>query len=303
MTPFLAGLITLFCFTAAALLVMRLATAHIRLADLRRLEALLEIRAERSPRPSEKSESWLPSFLEQKLARAGWEASQRHLIVAGATMLFAVVIALAVAGLLAGMLTAATLVLLTWVALEYRAGVRVQRLSDCMLGFLERMRQLLSVGNSLSVALERAVENSPSIVTQCLTPTLRRIANGSGVAESLERVAAEMDLYELHLLATATRTNLRFGGSMTAILRNIIENIRRRASIERELRANTTQIRASAWVLALLPVLVATLVMLTNRDYSSWFLATEKGHHMIAYAVVSQIAGALCMRMITRSRY
>lgn len=303
MTLFLTGLITLFCLAAAALLVMRLATAHIRLADLRRLEGLLEIRAERSLRPSGKSESWLPPLLEQKLARAGWEPSQRRLMAAGAIMLFAVVIALAVAGLLAGMLTAATLVLLTWVALEYRAGVRVQRLSDCMLGFLERMRQLLSVGNSLSVALERAVENSPPIVTQCLTPTLRRIANGSGVAESLERVAAEMDLYELHLLATATRTNLRFGGSMTAILRNIIENIRRRASIERELRANTTQIRASAWVLALLPVLVATLVMLTNRDYSSWFLATEKGHHMIAYAVVSQIAGALCMRMITRSRY
>ncbi len=303
MTPFLTGLIMLFCLTAAALLVMRLAAAHIRLADLRRLEGLLEIRAERSPQPSKKSERWLPSFLEQKLARAGWEPSQRHLMAAGTIMLFAVVIALAVAGLLAGMLTAATLVLLTWVALEYRAGVRVQRLSDCMLGFLERIRQLLSVGNSLSVALERAVENSPPIVAQCLTPTLRRIANGSGVAESLERVAAEMDLYELHLLATATRTNLRFGGSMTAILRNIIENIRRRASIERELRANTTQIRASAWVLALLPVLVATLVMLTNRDYSSWFLTTEKGHHMIAYAVVSQIAGALCMRMITRSRY
>jgi len=303
MTPFLTGLITLFCLAAAALLVMRLVTTHIRLADLRRLEGLLEIRAERSLRPREKSQSWLPSFLEQKLARAGWEPSQRHLMAAGAIMLFVVAIALAGAGSLAGTLTAATLVLLTWVTLEYRAGIRVQLMSDCMLGFLERMRQLLSVGNSLSVALERAVENSPPIVTQCLTPTLRRIANGSGVAESLERVAAEMDLYELHLLATATRTNLRFGGSMTAILRNIIENIRRRASIERELRANTTQIRASAWVLALLPVLVATLVMLTNRDYSRWFLATEKGHHMIAYAVASQIAGALCMRMITRSRY
>jgi tight adherence protein B len=172
-----------------------------------------------------------------------------------------------------------------------------------MLGLLERMRQLLSVGNSLSTALERAVENSPPIVTKCLTPTLRRIANGSGVAESIERCAAELDLYELHLLATAARTNLRFGGSMTAILRNIIENIRKRASIERELRSNTTQIRASAWVLALLPVLVATLVMLTNRDYSSWFLATDQGHTMIGYAIASQIGGIWCMRQITRAQY
>jgi tight adherence protein B len=225
------------------------------------------------------------------------------LTIGAAIMSFTILIVTAIAGPLAGLLSAVALASLALCALEYRANMRVRRLSDCMLGFLERMRQLLSVGNSLSVALERAVENSPPIVTQCLTPTLRRIANGSGVAESLERAASEMDLYELHLLATATRTNLRFGGSMTAILRNIIENIRRRASIERELRANTTQIRASAWVLALLPVLVATLVIMTNRDYSRWFLATEKGHVMLAYAVCSQIAGALCMRMIIRTRY
>jgi len=303
MTSLAAGLIILSCLAAAGLLVMRLVAGHIRLADLRRLKNLLAVHAEKAPPSRTGTARRLPSFLERKLVRAGWEPSRRQLMAGAAVMSLAILAATAIAGPLAGLLSAVTLALLVLVALEYRAGVRVRLLSDCMLGFLERMRQLLSVGNSLSTALERAVENSPPIVTECLAPTLRRIANGSGVAESLERAAAEMDLYELHLLATATRTNLRFGGSMTAILRNIIENIRRRASIERELRANTTQVRASAWVLALLPVLVATLVILTNRDYSRWFLATEKGHFMLAYAVFSQIAGAICMRMIIRTRY
>jgi len=303
MSVLVAGLIILSCLAAAGFLVRRLVAAHIRLTDLKRLENLLAVHAEKSPQPGAGTMSRLPSFLERKLARAGWEPTRRQLTAGAAAASFVVLVATLLAGPLGALLSAVTLVLLVLVALEYRAGVRVRLLSECMLGFLERMRQLLSVGNSLSVALERAVENSPAIVTQCLTPTLRRIANGSGVAESLERAAAEMDLYELHLLATATRTNLRFGGSMTAILRNIIENIRRRASIERELRANTTQVRASAWVLALLPVLVATLVILTNRDYSHWFLATETGHYMLAYAIFSQIAGALSMRMIIRTRY
>jgi len=303
MMPLAAGLIALSCLVAAGLLAAHLVAAHIRVADLRRLKDLLAVHAEKTPQPRAGIANRLPSFLERKLARAGWEPSRRQLTAGAAILSLAILAATAIAGLLAGLLSAVTLASLVLVALEYRAGVRVRLLSDCMLGFLERMRQLLSVGNSLSVALERAVENSPPIVTECLTPTLRRIANGCGVAESLERAAGEVDLYELHLLATATRTNLRFGGSMTAILRNIIENIRRRASIERELRANTTQVRASAWVLALLPVLVATLVILTNRDYSRWFLATEKGHYMLAYAVLSQIAGAVCMRMIIRTRY
>jgi len=303
MSVLLAGLITLSCLAAAGLLVRRLVAAHIRGVDLKRLKNLLTMHTEKASQPDAGTVSRLPSFLERKLARAGWEPTRRQLMAGAGVASLVILAATLLAGPLGILLSAVTMALLVLAALEYRAGVRVRLLSECMLGFLERMRQLLSVGNSLSMALERAVENSPPIVTQCLTPTVRRIANGSGVAESLERAAAEMDLYELHLLATATRTNLRFGGSMTAILRNIIENIRRRASIERELRANTTQVRASAWVLALLPVLVATLVILTNRDYSHWFLATETGHYMLAYAIFSQIAGALCMRMIIRTRY
>lgn len=299
----LTNLIAIFCLATAGLLTLQQIAAYWRQADLRRLDVLLAGPAEPAAAAAAKPQTWLPSFLAHRFARAGWQPTKRAAAAAGAGLLLVLVSAAMIAGIVAGLLAATTLVLLGLAALEYRAGIRVRRLSDCMLGFLERVRQLLAVGNSLSVALERAVENSPPIVAQCLTPTLRRIANGSGVAESLERCAADLDLYELHLLATAARTNLRFGGSMTAILRNIIENIRKRASIERELRANTTQIRASAWVLGLLPVLVATLVMLTNRDYSRWFMATDKGHTMILYAIGSQIAGVWCMRIITRTRY
>ena len=43
--------------------------------------------------------------------------------------------------------------------------------------------------------------------------------------------------------------------------------------------------------------------MLPSRDYARWFLATEKGHHMILYAALSQLAGVFCMRLVTRTRY
>jgi tight adherence protein B len=83
----------------------------------------------------------------------------------------------------------------------------------------------------------------------------------------------------------------------------MIENIRRRSAVERELRADTTQIRASAWVLGLLPVVVGGVVMFSNRDYARWFLETDSGHRMIVYAVLSQLIGVWLMRMIVRTRY
>jgi tight adherence protein B len=165
-----------------------------------------------------------------------------------------------------------------WAWLEWRGNRNMAQLADSMLGLLERIRQLLSVGNSLQTALARAVENAPPVAARALAGALRRINNGAGVADSVERAASELGIYELHMLGTAARTNLRFGGPLNETLKHMIENIRRRAAVERELRAH-------------------------NRDYGRWFLDTAPGHHMILYAVVSQMLGILVMRAITRTRY
>lgn len=291
---------------AALGLVALLLIARTRQAELKRFLALLTLEPQGQLVAAALGQvpvAALPNMLARKLHRAGWAPSATQALGILLVFMLAMATAWVAAGWFAAALAAITLLLAALGVLEYRAQRRMRLLSDCMLGFLERVRQLLSVGNSLSTALARAVDNSPLIVTQYLTPTIRRINNGTGVAESLERCAGDLDVYELHLLATAARTNLRFGGSMTSILKNIIENIRKRATVERELRADTTQIRSSAWVLALLPMLVATVVMLMNTDYARWFLVTPAGHKMIAYAIVSQLIGAWLMRVITQTRY
>jgi len=300
---FLTAIVSLLCIGGVFLLGALHLLARRRQTDLRRLAFLLNEPARKDSIPSQYPAHPVPGFLARRLTLAGWEPSWRALLLLGGGWLLTLLIAIAAVGPGIGLMAAGTLVLLAWAFLSWRAQKNLAELSDSMLGVLERIRQLLAVGNSLSVALQRTVENSTPAVSRALMPTVRRINNGGGLADSLERCAADLDLYELHLLATATRTNLRFGGSMTSILRNIIENIRRRATVERELRSNTAQIRASAWVLGLLPVVVASVVMLTNHGYARWFIETTSGHHMIYYAVVSQALGAYCMRVITRTRY
>jgi len=293
------------CLGMAGLLSAQILRDRMRQMELMRLSGLLANAQAADPRRPDAAAlpELLPEFLAHRLVRAGWAPTRRGMALSVAGLLVAGLLCWRFAGPLAAFISALTLVLLGFALLEYRAAIRIRQLSDCMLGFLERIRQLLIIGNSLSMALDRAVHNSPPVVTDYLAPILRRVANGAGVADSIELSATELGLYELHLLATASRANLRFGGSLAATLKHMIENIRRRASIERELRANTSQIRASAWVLALLPLLVASLVTVTNPDYSRWFLDTASGHHMLVYATLSQILGVCCMRSIIRTRY
>lgn len=299
-------ILAILCVGGAGLLVASMLSGRERRAERDRLDRFLSAAAPTLAQVQSASNSIaeaLPASARRKLRQAGLEPTPRRLVQAGAALLATVILAGAAGGAFAAVAATAAILLLGAAAVEYTARHRMRLMSGCMIGFLERIRQLLAVGNSLATALTRATANSPPIVASFMNATVRRIANGKSVAESLERCASELDLYELHLLATATRTHMRFGGSMTAILSNMIDNIRRRTAVERELRADTAQTRFSALVLAGLPVLVGVLVMLSNRSYSRWFLATSAGHHMLAYAVASQLTGLWLMRLITRTRY
>jgi tight adherence protein B len=194
-----------------------------------------------------------------------------------------------------------SMILVVAAVVDYRARQRMNALSDAMLGYFDRVRQLLVVGNSLSVALSRATQSSPPIIVEFFSPTMRRIANGAGVTESIGQLADELDLYELRLFGAAVETNLRFGGSLTAILANLIENIRRRAAVLREVRVSTSQIRASAWVLGLLPMVVASVVMVQSPDYVRWFIDNPSGRTLLIYCAVSQVLGAIVMRGVVKS--
>jgi tight adherence protein B len=293
-------LIAFSCTGMAAVLLLQAWKRSVQQVELGRLFSLLS--APQKGAIKSGAVYW-PGFLAHRFIRAGWAPTRRTAMASAFGLMLVAFLSWAAAGPLAAFLVGISLPLMGLAMLEYRAAIRIHKLSECMLGFIERVRQLLIIGNSLAVSLERATANSPTIVKDYLTPALRRIANGAGVADSIELSATELRLYELHLLATAARTNLRFGGSLTATLKNIIENIRRRGSIERELRGNTSQIRASAWVLGLLPLLVATLVTLSNPGYAHWFIATAPGKRMMLYAAMSQMAGVLCMRAIIRTRY
>ncbi len=293
------------CMLPAAASLHLLWIARARQDALARLNKLIEPGARRETAGKGAAEllPLLPQVLARRLRQADWNPRSGALAALLAGWLTAAGIAMGYAGPVGAGLAGPGLLLLAFAALEICARRRMRALHDAMPGLLERVRQAIAVGNSLATALEKAAAASPPIVAGALSATIRRIRNGGGVAESLERCAADSGIHELRLLATAAHTNLRFGGSMTQILRNMIENIRRRTAIERELRAGTAQIRASAWILGLLPVLVAAMVMLSNHAYARWFLDTEAGHRMVAYAVASQLAGACVMHLITRARY
>lgn len=308
MLQFATGMAALLCLVWGVVAIVqsrREAAAEETRARLSEIAAGSDRRSERSRIAVFISdvENLLPRWISRRLFQAGIEVDMRRLSLAvlGGTGVW---IALAVVfGLFVASIAGVALIGGALGCLDYAASRRMDALSLAMSGFLDRVRQLLVVGNSLSVALARATQSSPPIVVAFLSPTIRRIANGAGVGESVIQLADELDLHEVRLFGTAIETNLRFGGSLTAVLANLIESIRRRGAVDREVRANTSQIRASAWILGLLPVAAGALAMVTNPEYAEYFIYDPTGRKMLFYAALSEAIGAFLMRAVVRVAY
>jgi tight adherence protein B len=274
----------------------------LRLKDLVAVDIL-----EAAGLPDAGGPSFVAGFLSPALARnigkAGFQPRQHDVAIVIAISLTAALAAALLAGPAAAVGMIAMLLLTGMAALNILASRRAAKLGLLIPGFLDRMRQMLTIGNSLPSAFARTVHGSQPALAKFFAPTLRRIQNGASFCESIRQSADDLDLYEMHLFATAVATNTRFGGSLAHALTNLVAYLRKRGAIDRELRSSTAQIRASAWVLGLLPMLVAAAIVMQNRDYANWFITHAMGKKLLIYCLISQLVGAFLMRAIVKAKF
>jgi tight adherence protein B len=288
----------------AALGIM-LAARYARAARLRRLAQVTAFTHAR-PRDSAVALSlgrFLPRALARDLRLLGIHPAPREIAAIIAAYILSVALLVRFVGPMPAVAAAVSLPAVGAAMLNILANRRIGELGAMLPGFFDRVRQLLVIGNSLPTAFSRAVHGGQPRLGTFFTPVLRRLANGAGFAESIRQSAEDVSLYEMQLFSSAVATNLRFGGSLTHSLNNLVLFLRKRSSIERELRASTALIRSSAWVLACLPVLVAALIVAQNQDYARWFIADPTGRALLCYCVASQILGVIVMRSIIRTEF
>lgn len=247
--------------------------------------------------------NWAPRYITVRLARADLEIRRR--VVA----LGLVVVVLLTGGAatyggpwwaagVAAALAVGALVVLDRLAARVMAG-----LFRALPTYLDNVRQLVAIGNSLQQAVEKAAEAAPTELRRHLRITLHQLRHGAPLADSLESMATRLDVVELHMLAASVQANLRFGGRMSEVLNNLAKVFRDRQRVERELRAATAETRFSALILTALPVLVGAYLMFTNAGYLMWFIDTENGRLMLGICLGLQAAGLLLMRRIVRVDY
>jgi tight adherence protein B len=121
---------------------------------------------------------------------------------------------------------------------------------------------------------------------------------GLSLKLALENLMQRIPLLDLRMCVTAVLIQRETGGNLAEILEKVAYTIRERFRIMGDLKTLTTSSRLSAWILCGLPILVAVGVTVLNPDYMSVLWKDQRGHYLIAAALILQVTGMLIVRKI-----
>src|SRR5256886_17580293 len=109
------------------------------------------------------------------------------------------------------------------------------------------------------------------------------IATPVALASMVRRVGSE----DLDLMVTAIGIQSSVGGNLARILDGISHTIRQRVQIKSQIGAMTAQMRASGWIITLLPFIVAGILNLITPSYFGVMFTEPLGRVLLGLAGVA----------------
>jgi tight adherence protein B len=196
--------------------------------------------------------------------------------------------------ILGGLVAAAVPFIHVWWTRRKRFDSFLENLPDA----LELMSRALSAGHGFAEALHMVSTEMPEPIATEFRKTYEEQNLGLSLKLALENLTDRIPLLDLRMCVTAVLIQRETGGNLAEILEKVAYTIRERFRIMGDLKTLTTSSRMSAWILCGLPIFVALAVTIMNPDYMSVLWKDQRGHYLIAAAMILQVSGMLVVRKI-----
>ncbi len=165
---------------------------------------------------------------------------------------------------------------------------------------IDIMRRAMQAGHPFSETLNLVAEDMEDPVSREFAITFADINYGNDVRRAMLGLLQRIPTVTVMALVTAILLQKETGGNLTENLENIGKVIRARYRFQRKVRTLSAEGRASAWVLALVPLGLFGVVSVTTPSYLPILLEEPLGQKMIGWAAVLALLGILWMRRIIR---
>lgn len=169
-----------------------------------------------------------------------------------------------------------------------------ERLADLLLIACEGIAADLRAGQSPEDALARAADHWPDLATAATAATL-----GGDVPAALRDLATRPGAGALRLVAAAWQVSHRSGSGLAAALAQVVETLRERRRTSRMVASELASARATAHLMAALPVGVLALANGVGGDPVGFLLDTPVGLGCLALGAALVLAGLFWLQHIS----
>ncbi len=157
----------------------------------------------------------------------------------------------------------------------------------------------LRAGFSFPQSLKTVVEEAHSPIKEEMETVIRELQYGSSIEESLNDLKERMPSEDLDLMIQAILIQRQVGGNLATVLDKIVETIRDRTRIQRQIMTLTAQGRLSGIVIGLLPIILALVLFIIEPDYIGTLFSHPIGLLLVGASVFSSLVGFVFIRKIT----
>ena len=188
-----------------------------------------------------------------------------------------------------------------------------------VVGYLTRRRQnkfLEGFADAIDIIVRGVKSGLP--VSECLAIIARESAEplrsefqeivdqqrvGVPLHECLDRLMGRLPLPEVHFFAIVIAIQQQAGGNLSEALGNLSSVLRGRRQLAAKVRALSAEAKASAIVLACLPIFVMGTVYVTTPSYISILWTDKLGQFMLLCSAIWMSCGVFVMKRMIAFKY
>ncbi len=163
------------------------------------------------------------------------------------------------------------------------------------LNFLSRS---MRAGHAFSIGLEMLVADAPEPLGSAFRQMLNDLHLGATLEAAMAKLMATVPLIDVRFFVSAILLQQGTGGNLSEILDTMAKIIRERFRLKGQVKAAAAHGKITGLILAIMPMIVAALMLITSPDYLLVLARDDDGRKLVYAACVGQVIGFFCIRKI-----
>ena len=178
--------------------------------------------------------------------------------------------------------------------------VRFARLEEQLPDAIDIMKRALKAGHPFTSTLKLVAQDMDAPIAREFEITFNDISYGNDMRRAMLGLLARVPSVTVMALVTSILVQKETGGNLAEVLEQIAKVIRGRFRFQRKVQTYTAEGRMSAWVLAMVPLVLFAVIWFTTPDYLPILVEDPRGRKMIVFGCISGLIGIAWIRRIIR---